>query len=225
MVQISLPLQLQVSALEGIDGCGKTTVFKRLQNDFQVGFSRACFTREPGGSVIGEKIRTLVLNDKDSEDESPLTRLLLFMSSRSSNVDKIIKPALQNGKMVISDRLDASTFAFQLWGGECQNLEKIFYFLRNQILGDLPIQYIYLRITPEIAAGRRVGRPESARNFLDDLPSDFHQRVFEGYELFFRRLAFEASRQENPLHTVHVVDASVSEDEVYQQVLSIVLRG
>lgn len=225
MVQTYLPLQLPVFAFEGIDGSGKTTIVERLRNDPQVGLSRACFTREPGGSLIGEKIRFLLLNDKESEDESPLTRLLLFMSSRSSNVDKIVRPALHNGKMVISDRLDASTFAFQLWGGKCQNLEKIFYYLRNEILGQLPIQYIYLRITPEEAALRRVGRSEAARNFLDDLPPDFHQRVFEGYELFFKRVAYEAMKQENPLHVVHTVDASCDEDEVYGKVLDVVLRA
>ncbi len=223
MVQRELPLQLPVIALEGIDGCGKTAMIEFLRQACESGLFNACFTREPGGSVVGEKIRRLLLNDKDSEDESPLTRLLLFMASRASNVDKIIRPALQNNRLAISDRLDASTFAFQLWGGEYQDLQDVFYTLREEILGKLPIQYIYLRITPEIAAERRVGRPESTRNFLDDLPAEFHERVFEGYEVFFGRLQRKSAQIETSLHTVHVIDASVSKEKVYEQVLAIVL--
>ncbi len=225
MTQLHLPLLLPIIAFEGIDGSGKSTMISRLQEDSRKGLFSACFTREPGGSVVGEKIRELLLKDPDTENESPLTRLFLFMASRSSNIDKIARHALAEGKIVISDRLDASTYAFQLWGGECRELEEFFYQSRGMVLRTFPIQYIYLRITPEVALKRRAGRPEDARNFLDDLPLDFHERVFEGYELFFKRLAFEAVRQENPLHIVHVIDASVSEDEVYQQVLDIVVRA
>jgi dTMP kinase len=225
VTQLTLPLTLPIIPFEGIDGCGKTTVIKRLQDDSNNGLFKACFTREPGGSVVGEKIRSLLLQDLDTEDESPLTRLFLFMASRSSNIDKVAQRALQEGKIVISDRLDASTYAFQLWGGECRELEKFFYQSRNVILSGFPIQYIYLRITPEVAALRRAKRPESTQNFLDKLPIEFHQRVFEGYEEFFGRLQRQSTLVENPLHVVHVVDASVSEDEVYKQVKDIVLRA
>lgn len=223
--QLVLPLKLPIIPLEGIDGCGKTTMIKRLQDDSKRGLFEACFTREPGGSVVGEKIRDLLLKDQDTEDESPLTRLFLFMASRASNINKVAQRALQEGKIVVSDRLDASTYAFQLWGGECRELEQFFYQSRNAILQSFPIQYIYLRITPEVAAVRRAKRPESTQNFLDRLPLEFHQRVFLGYEEFFGRMQRQAARVENPEHIVHVVDASVSEDEVYNQVRGIVLRA
>lgn len=225
MVQLHLPIRPCLIVFEGIDGSGKTTIINLLKKDCKEGFFRSIFTREPGGSVVGEKIRGLLLNDADSEEESPLTRLLLFMASRSSNFDKTIRPALKEGNLAISDRLDASTFAFQLCGGECRELKRVFYSLRQEILSDVPIVYIYLRITPEVASVRRAQRQQSTQNFLDMLPEDFHQRVFDGYEEFFGNLQRETSREDNPLHVVHVIDASRSIEDVYTQVFSIVMRS
>lgn len=225
MVQLHLPIIPCLIVFEGIDGSGKTTIINLLKEACDQGLFRAIFTREPGGSMVGEKIRKLLLNDADSEEESPLTRLLLFMASRSSNFDKTIKPALKEGSLAISDRLDASTFAFQLWGGECQELKRVFYSLRKEILHDVPVVYIYLRITPEVASMRRAQRQQSMQNFLDTLPEDFHRRVFAGYEEFFGNLQRELSREDNPLHVVHVIDASCSIKDVYAQVFSIVMRA
>jgi len=146
------------------------------------------------------------------------------MASRASNVDKKIRPALEEGSLAITDRLDVSTFAFQLYGGECRELESVFLRLRQEILADLPIVYIYLRITPDIAAVRRKRRPDGAQNFLDRLPADFHQRVFCGYENFFGRLQRGEFQTEESDHHLEVVDASGSEEEVYAKVLPIVAR-
>jgi len=135
--------------LEGLDGSGKTEVISRLKKDFP----SFIYTREPGGSVFGEMVRSVLL-DLKSKKVSALPILLGFMSSRASHVNELIIPALNKGKIVVSDRFDTSTFAFQLFGQENRNIEDVFWYLRKKILKKLKPNYIYLRITPKIAEER-----------------------------------------------------------------------
>jgi len=107
--------------LEGLDGSGKTTVINCLREEFP----DFLYTREPGGSVFGEKIRKVLL-DQESKDVPALPLLLSFMSARASHFQEVIVPAVRAGKTVVSDRFDASTFAFQLHGQEHIELNSLF---------------------------------------------------------------------------------------------------
>lgn len=193
--------------VEGLDGSGKTEVINRIKADFP----KFLYTREPGGSIFGEMIRSVLL-DKNSKNVPPLPMLFGFMASRASHVQEKILPALAKGQNVISDRFDTSTFAFQLFGQENRNLEKTFWFNRDQILKNLKVEYIYLRIKPEVSMERRKNR--ELNNHFDNQTKSYHQRVFDGYEKFFSKTKAR----------VHKVDASKSKDEVYQDVLVVIQK-
>lgn len=185
--------------IEGLDGSGKTEVINRLKKDFP----KFVYTREPGGTVFGEMIRNVLLDSK-SKKVPPLPMLLGFMSSRSSHVQELIVSSVKKGISVISDRFDTSTFAFQLFGQQNMDLEKIFWFLRKSIIEDLKVEYIYLRITPEIARSRSKNR--DGNNHFDNQTKKYHQRVFDGYESFFKKVK------------CYKVDASKDKESVYKEV-------
>lgn len=192
--------------LEGLDGCGKTTVIDSLKEKFP----KALFTREPGGSVCGEKIRAILL-DNESKDENALTNFLLFWSSRSSHFDKVILPAIEKGIDVFCDRLDASTYAFQIVAGKNKKLEKIFFDLRKDIFKLNPI-YIYLKISTEISKKRMDERKD--KNHLDARSDSYHKLVKSGYDKFFELSSVKKF--------VKVVDASKSKEEVLEQVFNFI---
>ncbi len=98
-------------SFEGIEGSGKSTLAEKFYERFKSHGFPVLFTREPGGTEVGEKIRDIILNEKFDID--PYTELLLFVSARKENVKKIILPALKEGKIVICDRFDDSSFAYQ----------------------------------------------------------------------------------------------------------------
>jgi len=111
---------------EGIDGCGKTTqineIFKWLptsnliSNDYSI-----VKTREPGGSLLGSKLRDLILSNNKDNVPTNLTELLLYAADRTEHVTKTIAPALKNGDWVLSDRFSGSTLAYQGYG---RNIDK-----------------------------------------------------------------------------------------------------
>ncbi len=187
--------------LEGLDGSGKTEVINRLKKDFP----EFIYTREPGGSVFGEMVRNVLLDEK-SKKVPPLPMLLGFMTSRASHVEELVLSNIKKGKNVISDRFDTSTFTFQLFGQENRKLEDIFWFLRKKILKNLSVYYIYLRITPEIAQKRRENR--EGNNHFDNQTSKYHKRVFSGYEHFFKKIKMRTK----------IIDASFDKETVYKNV-------
>ena len=111
---------------EGIDGCGKTTqineIFKWLPTSNLISDDSSIVkTREPGGSLLGAKLRELILSNNKSNVPTNLTELLLYAADRTEHVAKIISPALNNGDWVLSDRFSGSTLAYQGYG---RNLDK-----------------------------------------------------------------------------------------------------
>ena len=111
---------------EGIDGCGKTTQINEICNwlpysNLISNNSSIIKTREPGGSLIGAKIRELILSNNKDNVPSNLTELLLYAADRTEHVTKIISPALTKGDWVLSDRFSSSTLAYQGYG---RNIDK-----------------------------------------------------------------------------------------------------
>ena len=111
---------------EGIDGCGKTTQIHEIynwlnQSKFISNTSSIIKTREPGGSLLGEQLRELILSNNDDNPPSKLTELLLYAADRTEHVKKIISPALNKGDWVLSDRFSGSTLAYQGYG---RNVDK-----------------------------------------------------------------------------------------------------
>jgi dTMP kinase len=165
---------------EGIDGCGKTTQ-KDLLADFlsQKGYPVET-TREPGGTLLGELIRELVLNPKYQE-MFPLAETLLYLTDRAQHVGQKIIPALKAGRIVISERYTDSTLAYQGFG---RGLDQAMLNQLNNLVtqGLKPHLTILLDIPPEIARIRLVSRKPGLQ--LDRLEQEklvFYRRVREGY--------------------------------------------
>ncbi|AGB78606.1 dTMP kinase [Pseudocitrobacter corydidari] len=151
--------------IEGLEGAGKTTardvVVKTLQ---ELGITDLVFTREPGGTVLAEKLRSLVLDIKSVGDEviTDKAEVLMFYAARVQLVETVIKPALAKGEWVIGDRHDLSTQAYQ--GGGRGIDQHMLATLRNAVLGDFrPNLTLYLDVTPEVGLKRARARGDLDR--------------------------------------------------------------
>ena len=145
--------------IEGIDGCGKTTqineISKWLPNSGLMSKnSELITTREPGGSLLGKKLRRLILDNDDNYRPSYLAELLLYSADRAEHVSKIISPALKNKNWVLSDRFSGSTLAYQGYGRNI-NLDIIKDIESIVCQGESPDLTIFLEITPQESILRR----------------------------------------------------------------------
>jgi len=172
--------------IEGIDGCGKTTQ-KDLLADFltQKGYPVET-TREPGGTLLGELIRELVLSPKYQE-MLPLTETLLYLTDRAQHVGQKLLPALRTGRIVISERYIDSTIAYQGFG---RGLDQAMLDRLNNLVtqGLKPNLTFLLDIPPEIARRRLISRKSNLP--LDRLEQEklaFYRRVREGYLALVQR--------------------------------------
>lgn len=151
--------------IEGLEGAGKTTardvVVETLRD---LGVNDLLFTREPGGTVLAEKLRSLVLDIKSVGDEviTDKAEVLMFYAARVQLVETVIKPALAGGQWVIGDRHDLSTQAYQ--GGGRGIDRTMLATLRDAVLGDFrPNLTIYLDVTPEVGLKRARARGDLDR--------------------------------------------------------------
>ena len=151
--------------IEGLEGAGKTTardvVVETLR---ELGINDLLFTREPGGTVLAEKLRSLVLDIKSVGDEviTDKAEVLMFYAARVQLVDSVIKPALAIGQWVIGDRHDLSTQAYQ--GGGRGIDRQMLATLRDAVLGNFrPNLTIYLDVTPEVGLKRARARGDLDR--------------------------------------------------------------
>ena len=108
----SLEIETMFITLEGIEGSGKTTKIDYLVEYLEKQGQRCVTTREPGGTLIGNKIRSILL-DPESKDLDPTTELLLYMADRAQHINSLIKPSLAAGKTVICDRYFDATVVYQ----------------------------------------------------------------------------------------------------------------
>lgn len=188
--------------LEGIEGVGKTTQLKYLQNWFAQKNIDAIVTREPGGGPVAERIRAIFL-EKLPEKITPDTELLLLFAGRSQHLSTVIIPALQAGKWVICDRFTDASYAYQ-GGGRNISSERI-AILESWVQGDLQPDLTLLLDAPvEIALSRAKQRGEIDRIEAED--HDFFSRVRDCY--------LERSQQHA---RYRVIDASQTVEMVQDQ--------
>lgn len=164
--------------LEGCEGVGKSTQVRLLKEYIEKSGIDAIFTREPGGVPICEAVRGVILN-KDFTEMSPICEALLYAASRAQLVSEVIKPALDEGKLVFCDRYVDSSFAYQ---GYARNLglDRIEAINAPAIDGAVPDITIFLDLPPEQAFSRKGGRDKSDRMELETI--QFHNTVYEGYK-------------------------------------------
>lgn len=198
--------------LEGIDGSGKSTQRELLCRELQRRGLDTVATREPGGTAIGEGIRHLMVSDATSHIAPP-TELLLYVAARAQHVAELIRPSLEAGKIVISDRYTDSTVAFQGYGRGL-DLTMIEEFNNFATGGLRPHLTIVFDLDPEMARTRQGSRPIGGLlGAFDEQHSEFHERMREGY---FHMAQQEPSR-------IRIVDAAGGVQDTHSKVLALVL--
>ena len=167
---------------EGPDGCGKTTQIEFLKNYLCSKGYEVILTREPGGTAMSEKIRSLIL-DPENKEESGVTEALLFAASRAQHVAEKIKPAIAEGKIVLCDRFMDSSIAYQAYArGLGDDVVSINLFA---IQGCFPDLTIFLDLDPLIGQKRQIERGKLDR--LEQEGLAFQQKVYEGYQELIKK--------------------------------------
>jgi dTMP kinase len=184
---------------EGIDGCGKSTQIELLKQFLENEDIEYHIFREPGGTELSEQIRNLLLHSSAAMD--PVTELLLFSAARSQLISEKVTPLLEKGKIVILDRFYDSTTAYQGYGRESADPEKIMELNKIASHGLEPDITFYLRLDPETAAQRTEG---SEKDRMEKSGRIFFRKVSEGYD----RLAEQEDRfvildATNPPEVIH----------------------
>lgn len=164
-------------ALEGPDGSGKSTITNLIRSyleDKEIDF---IITREPGGTSIGESIRNMIL-DNNNTDMKPETEALLYAASRAQHVHEKIRPALEEGRLVLCDRFVLSSLAYQGVGRNL-GIEKVKNINDFAIDGTYPDLILFFYVDPETALSRKTQGLSADRLELEG--NKFHEEVYRGY--------------------------------------------
>ena len=196
---------------EGIDGSGKSTQLRLLAAHLRARGSDVITTREPGGTELGRQLREAFL--ETHEKVAPMAELLAFAADRAQHVEYLIKPALAEGKIVISDRYADATFAYQ-GAGRGFPADKVNQVIALATGGLKPDLTIFFDIPVEMAITRMSDRAESEAkaNRMDAEAAEFYHRVRDAY------LTIAAAEPKRFI----VVDASGSVEEIQGKVDEIV---
>jgi dTMP kinase len=212
-------MQGKLIVFEGGEGSGKTTQIRRSHDWLRTSsllhqlqqrnyISDVLVTREPGGTELSQSIRQLLLNHTPSEPMQDRTELLLYAADRAQHVEYCLKPQLEKGMLILCDRYVDSTIAYQGYGRGLDGtlIDQLNHIATNGLESDLTL---WLDIDVEVGLARTQKRGASDR--IEQSSLDFHQRVRQG----FTDLA-----QSHP-HCMIRIDASQSEDQVAQQIQSV----
>jgi len=195
---------------EGPDGSGKSTQAPRLADFLRQAGYDVLLTREPGGTPIGEQIRAII-SDLKNTDMRTRTEILLFQASRAQHVEQVILPHLGRGGLVLCDRYADSTLAYQGYGYQLFDLDTLRSLIRFATVGLQPD--LTLLFDLEVEEGLRRRSKGGEWNRLDALDLEFHQRVRKGY--------LEMAHAE-PARWV-LIDAAQSPEQIQGAVQRIVL--
>lgn len=196
---------------EGIDGSGKSTQMRILADELRRIGVEVITTCEPGGTPLGRALREAFL--ETWEPVAPMAELLSFAADRAQHVEYFIKPALAEGKIVISDRYADATFAYQ-GAGRGFPEEKVDQVIELATGGLKPDLTLFFDITVEKALERMAARDENhtKKNRMDEETAEFYTRVREAYLGIAKR---EPAR-------FRVIDAMGSMAEIHTQVVTVI---
>jgi|SRR5579872_1748538 len=198
---------------EGLDGTGKTTQIQRLSQHLQASGQNFAATRQPGGTEIGNRIRALLLDSKNT-GLSPLAELGLMFSDRAQSLHEIILPALHAGKVVLCDRYTDSSEAYQGYGRELGS--EIVLALHRELCGGLQPHLTFLLLgNPELDLARAQAR-NANHNGVDENRFEaehkaFHDRVLRGFQAIAER----------DHQRVVKIDAARSIEEVHAEIAGV----
>ncbi len=194
--------------IEGNDGSGKSTVIEGLKQIFKERGVETVFTREPGGSMIAEKIRNIIL-DPENLAMDDKTEALLYAASRRQHLKETVIPALNANKLVICDRFIDSSLAYQ---GYARNIgiEEVYDMNMFATSGMLPDLTLYILVSPEVGLSRKVHQKELDRLELE--ANSFHKTVYEGYLKLAKMFP----------ERVVLINGEKSKEEVLQQAIGVI---
>ncbi len=182
------------------EGAGKTSQLKKAEEFFG---DKLVLTREPGGSPYAEEIRNIILKSPNAGQADAKTLFALFWAARADHLKNTIVPALNEGKIVICDRFDSSTFAYQIIGQGANELKDFFWQMRDFYLGDIkPDLYIYFDIDPKVGLARKGGQGAEENNHFEDRKIDFHNAVRSGYKEFLLKVPNKVIDASQPIEKV-----------------------
>jgi dTMP kinase len=191
--------------LEGIEGSGKTTQLVMLQKWLADRQLPHLVTREPGGTAVGEAVRDVLLHGGHVD---PRSELLLYLAARAQLVAETVRPALREGRLVLTDRYELSTFAYQGAGRRLpiDEVRKLNAFATAGLRPDLTILLSLPRDVAEIRLKERGGGPDR----LERAGDGFHDRVASAYETLG-----------NTEHGVEIVDGALGPADVHAAVVRV----
>jgi len=196
---------------EGGEGSGKTTLINRLYNEMSIDDYAVIKTREPGGSIISEQIRNIILDVKNKEMDFR-TEALLYAASRRQHLTQVILPALKDGKSVLCDRFVDSSLAYQGYARGL-GIKEVYRLNLYATEGIMPDITIYIDIVPQEGLNR-INNAKREVDRLDLEDYSFHSKVRDGYlklsEMFPAR--------------IKVVNGNQSLDGIYTSIKSIVFE-
>lgn len=186
-------------SFEGVDGAGKTTQVNLLADHLRALGREVVVTREPGGTALGTQIRAMLLTANPDEEISPHTEALLFAADRAQHVSEVIRPALERGAVVITDRYLDSSLAYQSGGREltADDIRNLSMWATNNLL---PARTYLLDIDPRASHTRL----EHAEDRMESAGDDFQQRT---------RMAFLELAAAQP-QRFRVIDAQQSVEKI-----------
>lgn len=195
-------------AFEGIDGCGKTTAAQLAAQALESENYPVLLTREPGGTPLGKKIRAVVQHNDTPVD--PKAEFLLFAADRAHHIATLVKPALENGSIVIADRLSDSSLAYQGYGRglDLATIEEVNRWAMGEIKANLTI---YIKVSVELACQRMASRNTLCT--FEREKTDFFERIKVGFE--------EIYQDRNDVITI---DGSQSSEKVASQALKTIKK-
>lgn len=189
---------------EGVDGCGKTTQLRRLEQRLIAAGRPPLVVREPGGTSVGEALRQLVL-DPGTGDIDPATEALIYAASRAENVARVIEPALAAGRIVLMDRYVDSSLAYQ-GGGRELGIDRVLEANLLATRGRLPDATVLVEVTPQVAA-TRLGSTGEGPDRLESAGDAFFARVHAAYAELATRFPDRVLRVDGAAAEAEVADA------------------
>lgn len=193
---------------EGGEGAGKSTLMDGLARVLREQGYFVVTTREPGGTPLGETIRRLLLNHDPAVLIGSQAELMLFLAARAQHIEELIAPALKKGGIVLCDRFNDSTIAYQAVGRGL-NADAVDHLCRLVCGVNLPDLTLFLDVDPNVGLKRTQKRSGSVSDRIESEKLDFHMRVREA----FLTLAKQESQR------IHRIDANQERAVVFQEAL------
>ena len=206
-----MPFKGHFITLEGGEGTGKSTLIQSLSTELTRRGYDVITTREPGGTTLGKTIRGWLLNQNQNEKIFPEAELLLFLADRAQHIHEVILPSLEIGKIVLCDRFNDSTIAYQGYarGLGVEHVEKLCRLISGNAIPELTL---LLSLSPAIGLERSKGvhKDQSPTGELDRIESEhlnFHEKIHQGFLLLAKKDPFR----------IYTINAARSAAEVFKE--------